>query len=74
MHATIELRMLLLVARHQSTHAATVARQSLGKHSFTKIGRAFSVGSVLFIDIILVYCENHLKHTNTLYGQNESLF
>jgi hypothetical protein len=33
--------------------------------SATKINRL-----MLFRETVAVYCENHLEHTNTLYGQN----
>jgi hypothetical protein len=29
---------------------------------------------MLFMETIAVYCENHMKHTNTLCGKNAGLF
>jgi hypothetical protein len=29
---------------------------------------------MLFREIIAVYCENHMKHTNTLRGQNAEFY
>jgi hypothetical protein len=29
---------------------------------------------MLFREISYVYCENHMKHTNTLRGQNAELY